>query len=148
MFRKTSREHIFTDYEKGALEFLIDGEGSLMITKKLQPIIEITNTSKILLVKAQAIIEEDDTIIATRPQPPDLKRPERHKTCFCLRIMSRNYVKNILTQISLTAKAEQQRVLLDAIKLLDEKPDGYVFQVQAIRDKLHILNMRGKRDGL
>lgn len=62
--------------------------------------------------------------------------------------MSRNYVKNILTQIGLTAKAEQQRLLLDAIKLLEEKPEGYMLQVQAIRDKVHVLNMRGKRDGL
>jgi len=138
--RKESNHRIFSDYERGFLEALIDGEGNLGILKNHAPMIAITNTSYHFLYKAGIIIGEN---VEIKRGTPTRVRPENHKAFYRLRIFGQKEVENILSQINLLVKRKQQDLILQALSLLREKSPDYRLRLEAIRKEMVIWNRRG-----
>ena len=110
-----------TDYEKGWLEAMIDGEGSISLLKEkrpkfkagftYKPRINVSNTCLPRLEKAKNIVGGGCIIGQDRPD---------RKRIYNLDV-SANKIREILPQIKLVAKEEQKNLLLKALIILSRR---------------------------
>lgn len=112
--------NILTNYERGWLEALIDGEGCLEVraekTKNGERYycrLKIGNTCRPLMEKAKEICGEGQISVYVRPHP------RRVSYTFSL---SHRALRRILPQLSLIVKETQQDCVLKALKLLEHNP--------------------------
>jgi len=138
-------------YEKGFLEGLIDGEGSISLAKtktkqntkwrtnrgfQWQPRMEIGNTNKQLLEKAQKIIREG---VITK------SGKTKKGVIFWKYTASSNVLRRILPQLQLIVKERQKLYLLKALKILKmgnmpRDMDSYDGELEQIWTQIRILN--------
>ena len=140
-----SNKKVFSERERGFLEGLIDGEGSLTLRKVEKwfcPEIAINNTSLALLEKAKNIINEDVNIVMAKGR---LFTQGERQQIYVLGVRAVNQIINLLTQITLTAKNEQQKLLLNACYLIKNKPEDYDEQMKEIRRKIMKLNSGARK---
>ena len=108
----------WTDYDKGWLSALIDGEGSISLLKEIRPKyragltykprINISNKNRALLEKAKEIIGHGAIL------GPNGKGVYNFD-------VSANGCREILRRIKLIAKWQQQILLLDALNILNRR---------------------------
>lgn len=153
---------ILTDYERGWLEALIDGEGSLSLTygkQKTSPRpridirIDISNVCLPLLEKAKAIFGEGNI---SEFEPKDNIRKKVYR--FSVRT---NAIRNILPQLDLIVKKRQKELLLEAASLIGKGGKGSRKGFQggkmrplwkdekfaSIKKELNLINRRGVKKG-
>jgi hypothetical protein len=138
-----SNKAVFSERERGFLEGLIDGEGSLTLRISENwfcPEVSICNTSFSLIEKARNIINENINIV---PAKGRLFTEKKRKQLYVVSVRAVNQIINLLTQINLIAKSEQQKLLLNACSLIKDKPENYLNQLNEIRLKIMQLNSWG-----
>ncbi len=118
-------ESKITQYEKGFLEGLIDGEGCLCIAHSIDKRdgeifrveLSISNTNLKLLKKAQKIIKGGSI-------QKLIRKNKKHKDCFLLRFNS-SATKNILPQLSLIVKEHKRKIAIKILKILLKRRGGF-----------------------
>ena len=149
---------VLSDYERGWLDAMIDGEGSLSLTygrqrtsprPRIDIRIDISNTNRALLEKAQMIIGGGSISCA---QHTGNRKPHFR---LCIRA---NKIREILPQLHLIAKAKQCGLLLEAAALIQGFGKGSRQGFQGgkmrplwkderfaeIKEELNRLNKRGR----
>lgn len=111
----------WTDYTKGWIEALIDGEGSLSLVKETRPLfaagctykprLNIGNKNLGLLKRAQSIISGGCIVHS------------RKREIYLLDI-SANGLRRLLPQITLIVKERQRLLLLEALEILSKRKGG------------------------
>ncbi len=137
-----------SDYDKGWVEALIDGEGWIgMVTRKgglkgWSVRCLIANTNLFLLERAQKILGGQIQIARGR------ERIGR-KTLYWLTLSS-GQIGKIFSELNLIVKESQRKLVLEAIPLLAERRaisrnagDLNRIRLQEIVSELHLLNKRG-----
>lgn len=142
-----SNKKTFSDYEKGFLEGLIDGEGALMLgyqsdKRYFKPYLTVNNNSKELLEKYLVITGEGANV---RVRPVKNMRIQQgfQKQIYVVVFNSATQIINILTQIQLTVKRKQQNLLLTACYLIRDKPSNMQVALLDLRKQIMIENKRG-----
>lgn len=137
---------VLSDVERAYLAGLIDGEGTVRIMRALKkwyaPFIQVTNTDKSMMDWLQNILGTKGIGRLYVEQP---KNP-KFRTKYVYNIASVQGAKQILEQITdiLTTKRKQAMLLLEFIKLKEEKADyGVLPREKEIFDEIGRLNMRG-----
>lgn len=130
---------ILTEYEKGWLSAAINGEGCLSIIKNrgmYKPSLLIVNTSIKFLAEILKIVKCGGIT--------KLYKPKGYKQCYILHIHDRNNLEGILLQVNLIAKAKQQKIMLQVIKLLDKRRQFESYsEIDALYKQMKELNKRG-----
>ena len=102
-----------SEYERGYISGIIDGEGSIFIykrkTRQYCLMLAVTNTNRELL-------EEIKFLIGGQIQT--VKRRGNHKTCYILQVHS-NGLRRLLPNIRLLVKEEQRLLALYMLELLE-----------------------------
>jgi hypothetical protein len=118
-----------SDYQKGYIEAMIDGEGCICLSKPkkktrdftLRPEIKITNTNLDILLKIKRILNKKCSVnIVKRPYP---NKPQ-WATCYLLRLHS-DGASEILSQIKLVIKEKKRKIALKVMKVLKERKGGF-----------------------
>jgi len=110
-----------TNYEKGYLEGLIDGEGCISLTQRnsgysvVRPEVVISNTNLKLINKVKKITGGN---ISTMYH----KNP-KHKTCYSLKFTSK-IMKEILPQLRLVIKEHKRKTILKILVILKKRQHG------------------------
>ncbi len=149
-----------TEYERGWIEALIDGEGSLSLCYGKQQTspryridirIDISNTNLEILEKAREICGGGS--ISSFESFND-NRKKRYRICFRSSI-----IRNILPQLDLIVKREQKKLILEALSLIERRGKGSIQGFQGgkmrplwkdirfaeIKERLNNINRRGRR---
>jgi len=136
-----------TDYQRGFLEAIIDGEGSLGLIKinsqgrtRWNPYCAISNTNMKILDKVKTIT--GGTIHSNGNE----KNPRWHK-CYEIKIPT-NILRQILPQLDL-CKSEQKRLVIRALELVNYQRGSHhpmiieqYNELEEIHKKLRIINGR------
>jgi len=140
-----------TSYQKGYLEAMIDGEGSLAVRKwksskyrsgyEYVPLCTISNTDYKLLFFIKKIIGNGSIVIHDRPKQKNHKQPWRYN-------MTRNTMRVILPQLKLVIKEKQRKLVLKALEYTKGhkgrgKNLNKIKELETICQKSKILNKRG-----
>jgi len=146
---------VLSEYERGWLEALTDGEGTLGL-QKVQNVPRtrrsyvwevrayVSNTNRMLLEKLRQIVGEGSIVVHDRhPNHPKYKTSYRFQ-------FSRNSLRVLLPQLHLVTKDRQRILLLEALALLGQhyypghgmSPEVYERLVQ-IWAEMRRLNKRG-----
>ncbi len=154
---KVQLSKILSDYEKGWLEALIDGEGSLSLNFKKQKTslrpgldcrISISNINLELLERAKNIIGGGHI---------HLRKGKNNRRDSYVYSCSHTLIRNILPQLNLIVKKEQKEILLSALSLMTQKgsPKGYFSaplrpkwkdnKLLRLKKKINELNLRGSK---
>jgi hypothetical protein len=110
----------FTDYERGWLEALIDGEGSILVHRDRKKqrgwlVFSISNTNRALLLKAQSLIGGK-----IRPYSDPNPRSRRQ---YLLAVYGKT-LEWVLPQITLIVKEQQRQISLEIIHLRGTGPNS------------------------
>jgi uncharacterized protein (DUF1778 family) len=120
MINKIILGNALNEYEKGWLEALFDGEGSLSLSYGKQKTsdrpridirMDISNTNLEILEKAKKIMGGGSISSFTSFND---NRKKRYRLCVRTKI-----IRNILPQLDLIVKREQKKLLLEAASLID-----------------------------
>jgi hypothetical protein len=111
--------HQLTDYERGFLEGLIDGEGYFILSLKnrgVTALVGISNTCLPFLEKAKSILGGGRIDQSKKGKPNS--RPVYHL------IISSNILRWLLPQLRLVVKESQRLVMLQALDVLASRRGG------------------------
>ena len=151
-------KYTITDYERGFLEGIIDGEGSLSLKKLKRRTtgvwsvdVLIVNTSYELIEKVRGICERFSVNSGSIMEVTGKKRQEagdKWKECYMYRIPT-HIVRELLPQLTLIAKERQRRLILVALELIGhhlrrDRTEEENKELEAVYDDLKELNRRGK----
>lgn len=139
-----------TDIDRGYLAGLIDGEGTIRITRALRkwyaPFIQITNTDKTVMDWLQEVFGKKGI---GHLYVEKKRRKPHYKLKYVYNIASVQGVKQILEQIIdiLKIKKRQALLVLKFIKLKERKSDyGVLPEEEKIFEEVRRLNARGNRN--
>ncbi len=126
-----------TNYQKGFIEGMLDGEGCISLCKShkkksyliLHPEVKITNTNFNILNKISKMINRECSIHKRKSFNP------KHKPCYLLRIHS-NAAVEILSQIKLIIKENKRKIVLKVFKILRKRQHGFGRWNLNYKDKL------------
>ena len=145
---KFGNPHKLTEYEKGFLEALIDGEGFFLLIKGKRGVTALAgigNTCLALLEKARSVIG------GGRIGTDYKKRQQNSRTCYTL-VLSSNILRWLLPQLKLVAKEEQRKVMIRALEVLEKRRgararwhgSGTSKEIEKLVAKMRELNRRGR----
>lgn len=103
----------FSDFDKGWLSALIDGEGYVGITKERYPMLHIANTNRELMLQAQELLGGNLYHIK--------RKKERYRDQWHLQVRRMDSVRDCLSQLvdHLIVKREKA---IEVLNLIDSKP--------------------------
>ncbi len=152
-FKRTTSIKKLSVHERGWLEGIINGEGSLMLVKQtidtprgyyFRPCLLISSTTKKIIDRVFEITQQGS--ICRRE---DKKRPNLRP--FYVYTLTGVALRSLLEQIQLIAKEEHRLLLIEAIDLLPcigtkqkEENESYK-RLDEIRKKILELNKRGRQ---
>lgn len=146
-------------WEKAWVAALIDGEGSIYITKTNDPKckrgyllgarISISNTNTDLLEKFEKVLGISDKIHFAKDKRKIGKNGFRVKDRYIL-LLNPSYVRELLPQISpfLVAKQKQATTMMKFLKAFDRKPlfrGEYPEEILRLYRNLKELNQKGQK---
>jgi hypothetical protein len=144
-----------SERDKGWLEGILDGEGSLYITKNsknrvtpvYQPHVIIVNTSHALLERVKKIVGGGN-ILPKRSQFMYYKNVVYETKDSETYYMSREDMIRVLPNITLTVKEPNRILLLDAIELLEKskwkRNAAVLAELEVLYQESRFLNRKGK----
>jgi transposase-like protein len=132
------------DYEKGWIEGIIDGEGTISLHKcskrRFRPVVAFFNSNADLVEKFIKIIGKQNVSVS-------LKVKQGHnKPVYEVRL-HRAVMESLLTQINLIAKSKQQKLLLEYLNLTSNGVADYSV-LENIYKQIKELNQRNRNRSL
>jgi len=147
-----------SERDKGYLEGILDGEGSLYITKnsknRVTPVYQVhvivTNTDVTLLERIKEIVGGGN-ILPKRSQYMYYKDRVYETKDSQMYYMTREDMVRVLPDITLKVKERNRILLLDAIKLLEEskwkRHEEVLSELEVMYLESRFLNRKGKSGG-